>query len=110
MSKVIDHAERRHAILSKARHLFAERGYNHVSMQEVAEVCGIARPILYKYFTDKRELFDSALAEMTQNIGQELAQSIVMNPKLTACAKLDLFLHKTIDLCLSNPALMRCIV
>ena len=110
MSKVVNHDVRRHEILSKARHLFADHGYDQVTFQQLADACGLSRTALYKYFTDKKELFDSALTEMTASIGANLRQTIVENPILPASVKLDLVLHQTIDLCLSNPALMRCII
>lgn len=43
-------------ILSRAAQLFAEKGYAGTSMNEVAEACGMSKPLLYHYFRDKYSL------------------------------------------------------
>ena len=56
MVKVVDHDERRREILSKALSLFANLGYPQVTYQQLAEVCGLTRTALYKYFVNKRDI------------------------------------------------------
>jgi AcrR family transcriptional regulator len=61
MGIVIDHEARRHAIIAKSIQLFAEQGYDGVTYQKIADSCSIARTTLYKYFRNKREIFNYAI-------------------------------------------------
>ncbi len=40
-----------------AKNLFAEKGYYPVTVEEVAEACGVAKGTLYLYFESKADLF-----------------------------------------------------
>jgi len=46
----------RGTILARAAELFARRGYTATSMNEVAEACGVSKPSLYHYVSDKHQL------------------------------------------------------
>jgi len=48
-------------IMREAWTLFQERGYRGVSINEVCVRCGISKPTLYYYFTDKEDLFVQVL-------------------------------------------------
>jgi AcrR family transcriptional regulator len=50
---------RREQLLEIAAHHFATRPYHEVAMAEVAEVAGVTRALVYRYFPNKRELFAS---------------------------------------------------
>ena len=52
----------RAAILARAAQLFAQQGYSGTSMNQVAEACGVSKPSLYHYVSDKYQL----LIEITQ--------------------------------------------
>lgn len=45
-------------ILDTALRLFSERGYDAVSVGEIADAVGIKAPSLYNHFGSKREIFD----------------------------------------------------
>ena len=51
-------------ILTQATRLFAGRGYDGTSVQEIAEAVGIRKPSLLYHFNSKDELRESVLAEM----------------------------------------------
>lgn len=51
-------------ILEKALELFAERGYDAVSVGEIAKAVGIKAPSLYNHFNGKQAIFD-AIVEAT---------------------------------------------
>ena len=48
-------------ILDAARDLFAEKGYEKVSLREIAEVVGITKAALYYYFPTKESIFESLM-------------------------------------------------
>ncbi len=51
-------------ILDKALKLFAERGYDSVSVGEIAKAVGIKAPSLYNHYPSKQSIFD-AIVEST---------------------------------------------
>ncbi len=55
--------EGRNRILAEARPLFVARGFNAVSMQQIADAVGINKATLYHHFRDKEELFLEVVRE-----------------------------------------------
>lgn len=53
----MDATKRREQILACATRLFEERPHHEVSMDEVAELAGVARPLVHHYFGTKRNLY-----------------------------------------------------
>ena len=51
-------------ILSQALTLFAQKGYEAVSVEEIAAAVGIKAPSLYKHYKGKRDIFDHIVAHM----------------------------------------------
>lgn len=54
----------RNQILTHATRLFAERGYDGTSVQEIAEAVGIRKPSLLYHFKSKDELRENVISEM----------------------------------------------
>lgn len=54
----------RQKIIGKALELFAERGYDAVSVGEIAQAVGIKAPSLYNHYPSKQAIFD-AIVEST---------------------------------------------
>lgn len=48
--------DQRELILARAAELFARQGYTAATMNQVAAACGLTKPSLYHYFTDKQSL------------------------------------------------------
>src|SRR5207302_7286970 len=46
-------AEREEQMLRAATRIFARRGYQDASMDEIASACGVTKPMLYAYFDSK---------------------------------------------------------
>lgn len=53
-------------ILSESLRLFSEKGYDAVSVAEIASAVGIKAPSLYKHYKSKRDIFDSILKKMSE--------------------------------------------
>ena len=110
MSKIVDHAVRRREALRKALHLFAEMGYQQVTFQQLADVCGLPRTALYKYFKTKKEILDNAIYQLVQDLNDEIGKTLVQKPDLDSKGKLELIVSTAVDGCLKNPALLRAII
>lgn len=50
-------------IIEKALELFSARGYDSVSVGEIAKAVGIKAPSLYNHFSSKQAIFDAIVAE-----------------------------------------------
>jgi AcrR family transcriptional regulator len=58
--------DRRRQLLDRAVQLFAEHGYDELSMARIAREAGISKPLLYHYFPSKRQLFEAALGQAAE--------------------------------------------
>lgn len=56
-------ADNRSIIIEQALNLFATRGYDAVSVQEIVESAGITKPTLYHYFGSKHGVLAAVLSE-----------------------------------------------
>ena len=68
MPAYIDHRARRHDIILAAIRLFAQEGYQSVTFAMLSAHTGVARTVLYRYFRDKRQIFNSAIVELLSRI------------------------------------------
>lgn len=55
--RTVDVAARTTTVLEAAGRVFAERGYNAATIEEIAQVAGIGKGTTYEYFKSKQELF-----------------------------------------------------
>ena len=65
-------------ILDSALTLFSEKGYDAVSVAEIAGAVGIKAPSLYKHFPSKQAIFDAILEKMQDDYTQR-ASSLGMD-------------------------------
>ena len=99
-------AERRRHIVEAAAHLFAERGFGGVSINDIGAALGTSGPALYKHFASK----DALLAEMLIGISQRLldegqrraAASAEAGPRVV----LDSLISWHVEFALRDPALI----
>jgi AcrR family transcriptional regulator len=64
--------ERRRQLFDIALRLFAERGYESTTMDEIAESAGVTKPLLYQHFSSKRALY----LELVDSVAEELLTEI----------------------------------
>ena len=50
-------SERRHQLIDVARSLFAERGYEGTSIEEIAARANVSKPVVYEHFGGKEGLY-----------------------------------------------------
>lgn len=56
-------AEKRRAILDAAVRVFAERGFNHCRVSDIADEAGVAYGLVYHYFKSKDGILDEVFLE-----------------------------------------------
>lgn len=68
--------ERRRTIMAAAAGLFAACGYRAASMDEIACRAGISKPVLYKSFSSKLELYLAVLHDAMGVLGETLSAAL----------------------------------
>ena len=61
-----DYDDKRRAILGKAARLFADDGFDRVSMAVIAADCGVSKALLYHYYRSKDALLFDVIGEHLQ--------------------------------------------
>lgn len=56
--------DRRASILALSRGLFAKKGLNGVSVNEIADECGVSPAVLYQHFDSKEALYEAVIEEL----------------------------------------------
>ncbi len=59
-----EHDEKRAEIVSAARRLFIDHGYEHTPMNKLAQAAGVAGNTIYWYFTDKDDVLIAVLNDV----------------------------------------------
>ena len=85
---VKDPEERRRELLACAMRLFAEKGYDNVSVRAVAREAGVASGLAYHYFDSKQALFNAAIEEYARQCAEQLC-AVFDNRALSLDEQLD---------------------
>lgn len=74
--------ERRAQLLVIAEHLFSDHGYHHITMDDIADGAGVSKPVLYRHFPSKLDLYMALVDEQ----GATLVRSVraVLTPFLAS--------------------------
>ena len=67
---------RRPLVLDAARRLFVDHGYRGTSMEGIAEAAGVTKPVVYKCYPNKAELFRALLEREEQRLLEEVQASL----------------------------------
>ena len=70
------HVERREQLLEIAKHVFAERGYQATTMEDIAKAAGFTKPILYQHFESKSMLYREIVAHTGAILVENLMKAI----------------------------------
>jgi AcrR family transcriptional regulator len=60
----LDPAQRREQILEAANALFAERGYDEVSVEDIASAAGVTRGLVHHYFGGRKQVYIALLERL----------------------------------------------
>lgn len=86
-------AERREQLIGVARELFADRGYEATSVEEIAERAGVSKPVVYEHFGGKEGIYtviaDREVRALVDRIKDALTPG---HPRRTITRAVDAFL------------------
>ncbi len=66
--RATEKAHRREKYLAAASHLFAERGYRAVSIEELGAAVGVSGPALYRHFSSKEAMLVELLVDSSERL------------------------------------------
>ena len=84
---VKEHDERKNEIIDTAERLFAIKGYEQCSVNDILTEIGIAKGTFYHYFKSKEEVLDAVIGKATGMIAEQVTK-VVENKNLSAEDKL----------------------
>ncbi len=88
MARTVKDAEaRRRELLATAMRLFAEKGYDNVSVRSIAREAGVTPGLAYHYFDSKERLFDAAIEDYSRRCAEALC-AILEDARLSLDEKL----------------------
>lgn len=88
-------AESREKIITTARQLFAERGYNGCNVSDIARQAGMSQGNIYWYFSSKEELLKAILADAFEALGMMLSE-VAAHPG-TGTDRLNYLIERYVD-------------
>jgi AcrR family transcriptional regulator len=87
---------REHAITASVNRLLSEKGFDAMTVDEVAAEVGIAKASLYKHFSSKEELACAAMVQAMQKAQAFLADlNLAEDPGSTQCVSLNKLMTTT---------------
>jgi AcrR family transcriptional regulator len=98
-------ANRREALLAAAARLFAERGYNGVSLEELGAAAGVSGPAVYRHFEGKQALLGALLVGVSEHLSSGGQAVVAAAPDDAAALRALVQFH--VDFALSNPDVIR---
>jgi TetR/AcrR family transcriptional regulator len=87
--------------------LFAQRGFDGVSMQDVAEAAGVSTPAVHYHFRDKLDLWRAAMTTLRAQIDARADAIEIEGAELDALTQLKLLMRHFVRLSAECPALGR---
>ncbi|MFC6011256.1 TetR/AcrR family transcriptional regulator [Nocardia lasii] len=68
--------ERRQQLLLAASEVFVQRGYHSAGMDEISQVAGVSKPVLYQHFASKLELYLAVLQNYVDILVSSVRQAL----------------------------------
>lgn len=108
MTRSDEALETRSRILALAGALFAERGFDAVSVADIASAAGISTGLIYYHFKDKQTLYETAVREGVHLL--EDAAVATLSSEGEPAERLQRFVASYMHLLEGQPALMRLLI
>lgn len=93
-------------IVDQAMRLFAERGYDGTTLQDIADAVGLSRPNLYNYVKSKEELLVAMVEATTQSAANSIRE-VRLRTDLDATEKLRMLVRALVLRRAQQPAQFR---
>ncbi|MFF7182871.1 TetR family transcriptional regulator [Streptomyces sp. NPDC008121] len=81
-AKRLPRAVRERQMMDAAVQTFGQRGYQAASMDDIAELAGVSKPLVYLYLNSKEDLFTACIRREAQALLEAVAGAV--DPELTA--------------------------
>ncbi|CAN5342907.1 helix-turn-helix domain-containing protein [soil metagenome] len=98
-------ADRRAALLAAAAHLFAERGFARVSLEDLGAAVGVSGPALYRHFAGKQAVLGALLVGVSEGLASGGRAVVDDAPDATAALQALIAFH--VDFALANADVIR---
>ncbi|WP_026536199.1 SACE_7040 family transcriptional regulator [Arthrobacter sp. H14] len=98
-------ASRRAALLTAAANLFAARGFNGVSIEDLGAAAGVSGPAVYRHFNGKQAVLSALLVGVSRDL-YDGGQAVVAE-SADARAALKGLIEFQVDFALTNPDVIR---
>jgi len=97
--------DRRNQILFLAGEIFSRKGFHNASVSDIIQRAGIARGTFYLYFANKRDIFDSLLNEVVDELRDRIRPIDLQQGQPDPIVQLKENLHRVFEFLTQNPAL-----
>lgn len=87
--------EKRRKIVTAARHLFAQKRYDDVTVPEIVKAAGVAQGTFYRYFESKALLVDAIRSDLQRDVTTAIRQIIEQDDPVTEL--LELLIHAVLS-------------
>jgi len=94
------HIERREQLLAVAKKIFAERGFQSTTMDDIAKEAGFTKPILYQFFQSKTELYKEIVEDIATSMIHSLSKAV--NSAEAPRAKIEVAFRVYFDMVVSD--------
>ena len=98
-------ADRRSALLRAAATLFAQSGFNGVSIEDLGAAVGVSGPAVYRHFSGKQAVLAALLIDVSEDL--VAGGRTVVTETTDAAAALGDLVRFHVDFALSNPEVIR---
>ena len=98
-------ADRREAMLAAAAHLFAERGFARVSLEDLGAAVGVSGPAFYRHFAGKQAVLGALLVGVSDGLAS--GGRAVVNEAPDAAAALNELIAFHVEFALANADVIR---
>src|SRR6187402_852723 len=98
-------ADRRDALLSAAARLFAERGFERVSLEDLGAAVGVSGPAVYRHFSGKQAVLGALLVGVSEGLWEGGQAVVQANP--VAPIALDELIAFHVNFALANADVIR---
>src|SRR5690554_3748548 len=98
-------ADRRAVLLASAARLFAERGFDRVSMEDLGAAAGVSGPAVYRHFPSKQAVLAALLVEVSETLHD--GGHRVVSEMATAADSLRALIRFHVDFAIANPDVIR---